>query len=251
MIFFHGWDAGLEQSIERSWIYLFRFVFTADKIVVLARQFKDTLVSWGFAPAAVQVETTTYEAPEAAGKHDISKVVFLSRFSRGKGCMEAIRTIELLAPEFPALKLYMAGEGELAEELKEYVARHDLGAQVEFTGWLEDAAKHRLLQECGIMLYPTNYGEGMPICLLEGMGAGLAVITRPVAGIADIFTHGKNGYLVESLDPGDFAAKLKHLLQNRRIWEAISARNRRQAEQSFEIRSVVKRLERLFQEAAA
>ena len=109
--------------------------------------------------------------------------------------MEAIKTIEILVEQFPNLKLYMVGDGEITSELKDYVFKHNLGKNVDFTGYLSGDKKYYLLEKCGIMLYPTNYGEGMPISLLEGMGMGLAVVTRPVGGIADILGAAKMVFL--------------------------------------------------------
>jgi glycosyltransferase involved in cell wall biosynthesis len=98
------------------------------------------------------------------------------------------------------------------------------------------------------MIYPTSYGEGLPISLLEGMGMGHAIITRPVAGIPDILQDRINGFLVSSQKPQDFADKIKYLLNNRSVWQIISQRNKRQAQEKFEIKSVVKRLDTLFEE---
>ena len=148
----------------------------------------------------------------------------------------------LVADEFPEVKLFMVGDGALSQELKTYVSKRGLDHHVEFTGWLEGEQKYRLLSQCGIMLLPSC-SEGMPNSLLEGMGMGLAIVSRPVGGIPEIVTDGDNGFLVESLRPADFADKLRFLLSDKDAWEKISLRNRRTAEKKFEIQRVVKRLE--------
>lgn len=250
LVFFHGWDPRFESVIDSHLRKTFRAVFNFDTGVVLARQFKEKLALWGFDPRIIRIESTVYEQCDLSIDSDVNKIVFLSRFVKGKGCFEAIRSVEILVRRFPEIKLYMAGDGPMTPELKQYVNARGIGASVEFTGWLDATEKSRLLKQCGIMLYPTAFGEGLPICLLEGMGMGLAIVTRPVAGIADIFTDGENGYLVRTLDPEDFAAKIECLLQDHSLWQRISQFNRRQSKEKFEISNVVKRMEKHYYETA-
>jgi len=251
LVLFHGWDREFERFVASYGVKLFKFFFNSDRLLVLAGQFRDVLIDWGFPPSTLGLETTIYEQHESRTDKDIFKIIFLSRFVENKGCFESVRTIEILAKEFPAVKLYMVGDGPLTGELKTFVKSRGLGNNVEFTGWLQGEEKYDLLNQCGIMLFPTSYGEGMPISVIEGMGMGLAVVTRPVAGIPDIFCDGENGFLVQSTDPSDFACKVRYLFQNRADWERVSATNKRKAEKNFEIRSVVKRIELLYFELVA
>jgi glycosyltransferase involved in cell wall biosynthesis len=250
MIFFHGWDRDFENRIDRHLKTIFRATFNCDRGVVLAGAFKEKLISWGFDREKIAVETTVYEQFEAPVTRDLNKMIFLSRFVKGKGCLVAIQTMEILAKQFPGLKLFMVGDGPLTAELKDYVKNGGFTDSVEFTGWLNGDEKYRLLKQCGIMLYPTDFGEGLPICLLEGMGSGLAVVTRPVAGIPDVFTDGENGYLVPTNAPEDFAAKVGQLLNDRSLWERISKHNSSQAKARFEISNVANRMEDFYYRTA-
>ena len=246
LVFFHGWELDFERAIARHARYQFRSMFNFDRGVVLASQFKNAMIDWGYDPDALTVETTIYEAQDCRGERDLSRVAFLSRFEQGKGCLEAIQAVELAAVEFSAIKLYMIGDGSMMPELKRYVAGRHLENNVVFTGWLKGSAKYQVLKECGTMLYPTRFGEGMPICLLEGMGMGMVVITRPVAGIRDIVVDGENGYLIESTDPAAFAERLRQLLRQPALGRMVANSCKIQAEERFEISNVAKRMERIY-----
>lgn len=250
VVFFHGWRPEFEDVIDRYCCTLFRHFFNFDKGLVLASLFRSTLVKWGYESSRVGVETTLYEHQPRVISNDRFKILFLSRFTEGKGCLEAIKTVELLAADFPSVRLYMAGEGELTPVLKEYVARHDLADHVEFTGWLQGEEKSRLLGQCGTMLFPTFYGEGLPISLVEGMGAGMAVVTRPAGGIPDAIEDGENGFVVPSDDPADFARKIKLLLDDAEIWQRMSKNNLAKSAETFEVRKVIQRLERIYYDTA-
>jgi glycosyltransferase involved in cell wall biosynthesis len=248
LVFFHGWDLDFERRIGRYAKWLFKFLFNFDRCLVLASQFKNTLVGWGYPPESITVETTIYEERADSCKKDYNRVVFLSRFEQNKGCLEAIKAVEILSKQYRNIKLFMVGDGTLTAGLKDYVARHALDNHVIFTGWLRGDEKYRLVNNCGIMLYPTSYGEGMPISLLEGMGMGLVVVTRPVAGIRDIIADGENGFLVESTAPEEFAERLKYILANEAVRQSVSQNSKRDAELRFEIRNVTKRLEQIYLE---
>lgn len=246
IVFFRGWSPRWEAVIDRHARGLFRRVFAADRVVVLCSGFGERLAAWGVPGVAIVRETTAYEHHDCDIANDPGNIVFLSRFARGKGCLIAVQTVELLLSRFPELKLYMVGDGEMRQELAAYVERRGLGAHVLFTGWLSGEAKYRLLAQAGIMLFPTDYGEGMPNALVEGMGMGMAIVSRPVAGIADVVADGENGFLVASLEPAEFADRVARLLDDLDLWRAISQRNRRVGRERFSITSVVARLESLY-----
>lgn len=248
IVFFRGWSPKWEAVIDRYAQWLFRRVFAADRLVVLCSGFGERLAAWGFPGADIVRETTAYEHHDCDIANDPRNIVFLSRFARGKGCLIAVKAVELLLPRFPDLKLYMVGDGEMHSELAAYVEQRGLAGHVEFTGWLSGESKYRLLAKAGIMLFPTDYGEGMPNALVEGMGMGMAIVSRPVAGIADIVADGENGFLVGSLEPQDFADRVAMLLEDLQLWQAISQRNRRLGRERFCITSVVARLESLYLE---
>jgi len=143
------------------------------------------------------------------------------------------------------VKLYVVGDGELLDHMKQYVVKQKLGENIKFTGWVEGEDKYRLISQCGVMILPSH-GEGLPNCILEAMGFGLVIVTRPVGGIPDIIANGENGFLVESLDPKDFAVRIKFLLQNIEAFRKMSEKNKRLAIDKYEIKKVVNRLERIF-----
>jgi len=245
LVFFHGWKTDFEQLIDKYGKIIFNFVFDFDKACVLSSRFRTKLIGWGKAPDTIILETTNFQYEPCEIQKDRFNVVFLSRFATGKGPFETIKTIEILRDEFPDLKLYMVGDGELNHSLRDYVGKKNLTDIVQFTGWLTGYPKYKVLEQCGMMLLPSH-SEGMPISLLEGMACGLVIVTRPVGGIPAIIVDGKNGFLIESLNPDDFSDKIRWCLNNKAIWEKISNRNRREANEKFEIKNVVQRLEKLY-----
>ncbi|WP_419662177.1 glycosyltransferase, family I [Desulfosarcina variabilis str. Montpellier] len=247
IVFFHGWTLKFEQLINNKFSKLFQSIYKGSKIIVLSSQFKNTLVNWNIDPKSITVGKTLFELPlNFKLNNNPLNLVFLSRFDFNKGCFTAIKTIELLIAEYPQIKLYMVGDGVLLPKLKSYVEKNNLQKFIIFTGWLDGKSKYEILAKSGIMLYPTKYGEGMPISLLEGMGFGLAIISRPIAGILDVIMDHKNGFLISTSNPVDFASKVKKLIVNPKLLKNISNTNLNVAYTKFNIKAEIKNIENTY-----
>ena len=68
-------------------------------------------------------------------------------------------------------------------------------------------------------------------------------MSRPVGGLVDFFENDKMGYLVESLEPQDFADKIALIINNDTKLNAIAQYNHNYAKQHFMASKVVKQLE--------
>jgi glycosyltransferase involved in cell wall biosynthesis len=251
LVFFRGWTPDFERLISIYAVRLFRHVYNFDYALVLSKQFKETLIKWGFQYDSIRIETTMYEYQETDYKKDVLKLIYLSRFEKGKGSLEAIRSLEILIGKYPNIKLFMVGDGTLLNVLQKYVLDKGLDKNIEFTGWLSGPDKYHVLAKCGIMLFPTDYGEGLPNCILEAMGYGLTILTRPIAGLNDILVNGVNGFLIKSLEPEEFARRTDFLIENQGVWHQICDLNRQIAEEKYEVKNVIKRMEKLYFECSA
>ncbi|MGB7934565.1 MAG: glycosyltransferase family 4 protein, partial [Gammaproteobacteria bacterium] len=178
IVSFHGWEAPVEQKIanNRMLLAVFKYIFSyADHTLVLAEAFRDWLVTVvGFDRVRVQIFTTMFDDAEFRGvqdvlSHDDTRVLFLSRLVREKGIYELIDGFRALVSDYPEIKLVIAGNGPEEERLRDYVMEAGIGDRVTFTGYVRGADKVRVLKAAGLFVFPTYYGEGCPIALLEAM----------------------------------------------------------------------------------
>lgn len=86
----------------------------------------------------------------------------------------------------------------------------------------------------------------MPTSVLEAMAFGLPIITRPVGGLSDFFENEKMGYLVQSLNPNDFAEKIIYLFDNQDSIEEIGEYNYIYAKKHFYASNVALKMESIF-----
>lgn len=87
----------------------------------------------------------------------------------------------------------------------------------------------RELYSKALALIQPSVWEGLPYAVLEAQASGTPVIVGP--GVPDeALVEGKSGFKISSLDPKEYAEKLRYLLDNRTLWNCMSKEARKHAE---------------------
>jgi glycosyltransferase involved in cell wall biosynthesis len=88
-----------------------------------------------------------------------------------------------------------------------------------------------ILWESHFFLLPTR-ADCSPIVLCEASAYGLPSLTSQVGGVAEVVIDGKNGYALPLDASGqDYAEKVRHLIQNPSLYEALIHSSRDEYEQ--------------------
>jgi glycosyltransferase involved in cell wall biosynthesis len=243
IVFFHGWDKSVEKKIIAQWLWLFRtYYFKADAIIVLAEDFKKSLIDMGY-KGQVFVETTVVDDSifsfSTKGKHrrEGFNLLFLARVEKNKGIYEAIETIQILQKKGMAVNLTVAGDGTELEPAKKYADEKGIPG-ITFAGYVTGKEKIKVFNSADIYLFPSRHAEGMPTSVLEAMAFGLPVIARPVGGLANFFEDGKMGYMISTSDPQVFADFIEKLISNPELRADIGKYNHQYAYHRFKASSV-------------
>ena len=223
---------------------------------MLSEKFKSQLESIGCPPEKITVITTMYEGhfadrkkADALGKEKIN-VVFVSRFIRCKGAHIAAETIRLLVEQgLRNISAVFAGDGPEWKGVRDYIRKNDLDAHIQLLGFVKGEKKRKMMEQGDIFLFPTFCQEGCPIVLLEAMGAGMAVVSTPAGAIPEIVEQNKNGFLVDSQNPEDFASKIAELLGDNEKIQKIKYQNQEEAESKYRAQIVTKKIEFLYRES--
>jgi glycosyltransferase involved in cell wall biosynthesis len=255
LVFIHGWDEGCEAVLREKYMRIFqRVYFQADAFVVLASEFREKLLAMA-CDKPIFIETTTL-GDEIFTRNDTKprlpadapfNILYLSRIEREKGVYEALDAFHIVKAKHPHVTMTVAGDGAELSRARQYVTKERI-QDITFTGYITGEEKQRTFSEAQVYLFPTWYGEGMPISVLEAMAYGLPVITRPVGGLKDFFNDGKMGFITESRDPHRFVELLEAVMLNPDLWSSISAFNRRYAEEHFSAGKVAARIKRIYAE---
>lgn len=101
-------------------------------------------------------------------------------------------------PEFQNLELVMAGQGPLADELREQSPPN-----VRWTGFVRGDDKRKLVAGARAILFPCLWSEPLGTVVYEAFEQGRPVIGSDLGGLKDLISDGATGRL---LPPGDVNA---------------------------------------------
>jgi len=264
LVFFRGWSEEFEDRIirKKAMSYLFRNTFgRADNIIVLGKIFHQKLIRMGVNPSTRFFHESTVADSSYLDEFNIQEktscyakkvnFLFISRILKTKGIYIAI---DAFAKSQEALKtrdmaFYVAGEGEELGRAKRYVKDNGY-TDIYFMGNVRGEVKKRVLLESHILLFPTYHGEGQPNCILEAMLYGMPVISRINAGIPDVVSHGKNGFLTDSLDSSSFAEYCIRLASNETLYLEMANTNLAYARREFATEQVRERILGIYRQIA-
>ncbi len=184
-------------------------------------------------------------------KTQAMEVLFMSRVERNKGVFELIDAIGALIAENRAVHLTVAGDGTALSDAKEYAQKKHLSEHISFLGYVRSPSeKAELMHSAQVFCLPTSHDEGLPVSLMEAMGAGLAVISTRVGGIPEAL--GEHGGLLLSnpVDAAHLTSAIRTLLDDPASRESMQTNNRKRAWQRYEATAVAKRIEAIYQAVA-
>ncbi len=161
----------------------------------------------------------------AASDSDVPVIVSVGNLIPIKGHPVMLRAAASLAPEFPALRWEIIGDGSERHRLENLARELGIADRVHFLGRLSRQRVADALRRCTLFVLPSRY-EGLGCVYLEAMAAGKAAIGCRGQGIAEVIQHGWNGFLVGPDNERELTLAIAMLLRDepRRRNIGISAR---------------------------
>lgn len=156
-------------------------------------------------------------------------VVMVSALRPEKAHDVAIQSIRILRPRFPNLRLLIAGQGQLREQILN--SSNELGGAVVLAGLRPDVM--RIFDAADICLHPSRR-EALPTTIIEAMAASVPAVATDVGGVSEIITDQENGVLVPAPpEPETIADALRALVEDPERRRAFGVAGRQTYEARF------------------
>ena len=152
---------------------------------------------------------------------------YLGRLKRYKGVDIVIRAFAELG--HPHATLAIAGTGDYRPALERLVASLDLGARVQFLGFITEDEKLKLLRRSWAMAFASPK-EGWGITNLEAAACATPVVASDSPGLRESVRDGETGFLVPHGDAGAMTAAFRRIADSPQLVESLGADGRRFAE---------------------
>lgn len=200
-------------------------------------------------------------APDAAdravvrrelGLGDAPFVFAAGRLVRKKGFEYLIDAVARLLPNRPALRLAIAGDGDLGAELAARAAT--VAPAVVLLGNRPQDEVGRLAAAADVVAVPSVHDEagnvdGLPNVALEALATATPVVATTAGGLPQVIEDGVTGRLVPERDAGALAAAIGELLADRERARALGAAARARMRREFGWARVAERLEAIYDRA--
>ena len=143
------------------------------------------------------------------------------------------------------LRFFIAGDGPLRPAVEAEITRLGLGGIVQLLGWRRDVVD---LYHAMDVFLSTSIFEGLPRSVLQAMAAGVPVVATDVDGTPEVVRNRQTGLLIPPARPEAAARALLEVVRDAELRGTCIDRAGVLLTRDFEIRQMVRRLDRLYLE---
>ncbi len=178
------------------------------------------LLPWGADPLLFYPDQKSSEVRRTLVNDPADVIlVALGRLVPKKGFGILLASLPKVIEYYPKVRLIIAGDGPLKQELSDQAAELGLTDYVTFVGQVPWDQVPGILAAADIFVLPSVrdlYGnvDGLPTVLPEAMGCGTSVVSSDIGGVRLIIEHDRNGLLVPSDDPRALSEAILILVGN-------------------------------------
>ena len=149
-------------------------------------------------------------------------LVTIGRINAVKGWELLLQSFKILKQNLSNIQLYFVGDGEDKQKLESKIEDYKLTPSVHITGFQTSQEVLNWLNLADLVIV-GSYKEGWSISMLEAIACGNAIVTTDVSGANEMIVEGKNGFIVRSRDPGEFANTIERGLRLKNVKEVSLA----------------------------
>lgn len=173
-----------------------------------------------------------------------ARVLFsIQRLDKWKRVDILIKAMKKIIEEMDAY-LVIGGKGHELNNLVKLSKELSLDSRVVFTGYIDDEELPLFYAMADLFVFHSTY-ETLGLVLLEAMASGKPIVSVKSTAIPEVVEDGKNGILVEPLNPEKFANATIYLLNNPHKMEEFGRISREIAIKKFSIGEVAKKYEEI------
>jgi len=260
IVSFHGADAGIDLTKPSHLKPLRRLFGLATMVLPRSEAIADNLIQLGCPPEKIRVHRTGIPldrfpfAQRYVPEDGQWRFFQACRLIPKKGIETTLRGFARFLTHFPGSKLTVAGEGPLAEPLRELAGDLRIADRVSFPGFVSQAKLRDLFYQSHVFLHPSVTGpdgdrEGVPNAMLEAMASGLPVIATWHGGIPEAVQHGETGLLIPEHADQALLEGLLWIASEPDQYAAMGANASGAVASNWEIHAQTRLLESLYDEA--
>jgi glycosyltransferase involved in cell wall biosynthesis len=242
-----------------GWIYGFSNGL-ADRVIAVSEEVRDYQMRHTRTPREKfvvidnGVDVSRFTGQEQAGQDvraqlgispGVPVVGILGRLSPQKDHDTFFKAARIILDVLPEARFLVVGDGALRETLEAQVAELGLKNAVIFAGIRSDVPS--ILAAFNLMVFSSLW-EGLPVSLLEGMAAGLPIVSTDVGGVAGVARNGESALLVPPGAASILAQACLTLLYDPEMMKRFGSTGQAIVRENYSIDTMLKRTVALYED---
>ena len=135
-------------------------------------------------------------------------LICVGELNKNKNQSTVVKAISELANVIPNIKLLLAGNGPMENELRSLVNQLNISDKIIFLGYTTELQKYINISDA---LITASYREGLPLNVMEAMATKKAVVASNNRGHRELVQDEKTGYIIEPTNNNGYARTIKKL----------------------------------------
>lgn len=203
---YESWDVIVNsQHMHHELMHLFGL--PADKIVVIPNGCTPEKFNQKFDVQALRGQYAT---------NSEKVILYVGRMVQEKGVQVLLDAAPHILGAVPNVKFVFVGSGYFLDELKAKAEYLGIGNKCRFLGYVSDEDLTRIYKIADVVCIPSLY-EPFGIVALEGMAAGVPVVSTDTGGLTDFVEHMVTGITTYTGDAGSLAWGVIEALRNEKL----------------------------------
>jgi glycosyltransferase involved in cell wall biosynthesis len=179
-----------------------------DVYVALTEFARGKYIQGGLPEEKIIVKPNFVYPSPPAGPGGGGYAIFVGRLSPEKGIAALLEAWRAAANPLP---LKIVGDGPLADVVK---AAATASSKIELLGRKSPEETFALVQQAELLVFPSEWYEGMPRTVIEAFAAGTPVVASNLGAMATMLEPGKTGFVFPAGDVPALAKRMEWCSQN-------------------------------------
>lgn len=233
-------DSFLDRGI-RAWIrqHLLARALNSAHVLVVANHGRNAcrnLVSMGVDPKKVVAWDWPHASSDLSSKpyptQPVWNLVYAGLIASSKGVGDIVEALALLRKDGIRANVQCFGSGSI-DAFRQLAAERGVGDAIAFRGQAANPVVCEAMRDADLVLIPSrhSYPEGLPLTIYEAFRARTPIVGSDHPMFAGILVDGASAKVFRAGDAAGLALAVRTLMQDRALYEALSANSERSWQQ--------------------
>lgn len=179
---------------------------------------KDKCFQWGYFPETE--EKNIDDLFRLKAENTVPEILYAGRLLKLKHVMDTVKAVHKLILQNVDCHFTIIGDGECAEEIKQYISKNELEKHIKMLPFMSPAEVRGYMDKADIYVLGSNFYEGWGAVVNEAMNSACAmVVSHAVGSAAYLINDNENGFIYKFADIDQLTKKLKLLVENKNLRE--------------------------------